>query len=52
MFSVNYDLKGTFSMSFSIKASTPEEARKIADGWIKVEAAGYKIKKVTVRKTS
>lgn len=53
MFEVTYTLKGiSYDMSYKIEASTPEEARRQADGWVKVEAAGHAVKKVKVKQVT
>ena len=50
MFEVTYSLKGIkYVMSYKVSAANADEARRIADRFIKVEADGAAVKKVTVK---
>ena len=50
MFEVIYSLNGIkYVMSYKVEAANAEDARRIADRFIKIEAAGAAVKKVTVK---
>jgi hypothetical protein len=50
MFEVTYSLKGIkYVMSYKVEAANADEARRIADRYVKVEANGAAVKKVTIK---
>ena len=52
MFQVTYTFKRPPCMVYNVNAPTAEDARKVADSYVRIEAAGQPIKKVTVRKVA
>lgn len=49
-FQVTYTFRKPPCMTYNVVAQDEQQARKIADGYVRIEAAGYPIKKVTIKK--